>query len=386
MTVEMTTAHFDQTLASILMAAVCGILVCAGWIVMILIDIEASKVSFLMVEGKGMDLQLDVSTEDANNISNSAITEVVESQSNTQNEPEIKAKRKSRVSAQFKIMQFGSVALLLLLTYLLLVASNASGWLSALGAISVFGMFLRFQIGDEIRQLRWDRLTLMMSLLLLVAGFLHLATYAGKALDQGEVYVGPARIIGYDLSAYNNTNVTANNSSSSTTRTNLVVQWGSDWGCPFSGGKSCEAEVQGVMCAGGNRRRRTQRRELTTGSGHPAGSNGHDAVKNHHADATEHGNGNHHHGNNTDNEETNELEKQNEDLEKENEELKKEVEQLKEEGDEEMDELYDGADAMEEEVNLNAVALRIDTNIFSLWLLCSVLISWLVIHLLRMQN
>lgn len=346
MTAEMTTAHFDQTLATVLSAAVCGILFCAAWIIIILIDIEATKVSFLMVDGssKGMDLQLDVTTDDASNPSG---MEIEPSESQERNEPEIKAKRTRRVSFQFKLMQVGSVALLILLTYLLLVASNASAWLSALGAISVFGMFLRFQIGDEIRQQRWDRLLLMMSLLLLVAGFLHLGTYAGKALDQGEIYMGPARIVGYDISAYNNTN-----KNDPTTRTNLVVQWGSDWGCPFSGGKNCEAEVQGVMCAvnpDGNRR--IKRRGLVNSQA-SATANG--AGKNHHSNATAHGNATHagsgkHVSSSTNNKDT-KLEKENEDLEKENEELKKEVEELKEKNDEEVDEMYDSENVMEEEV------------------------------------
>mmetsp|Transcript_14015 Transcript_14015/g.33891 ORF Transcript_14015/g.33891 Transcript_14015/m.33891 type:complete len:616 (+) Transcript_14015:144-1991(+) len=348
MTVEMTTAHFDQTLAIVLSLSICGILFCAVWIILILIDIEATKVSFLMVDGgsKGMDLQLDVTTDDANTVANNNGMEVEpEPQSNTNNEPEIKAKRTRRVPFQFKLMQVGSVALLILLTYLLLVASNASWWLSALGGLAVFGMFLRFQIGDEIRLQRWDRLTLMVSLLLYIAALLNFAAYAGKALDQGEIYVGPARIVGYDISVYNNTN-----ENDPSTRTNLMVQWGSDWGCPFSGGRSCEAEIQGVMCAvkpDGNRRR-TQRRNLVNNQASGA-SNG--TGKNHHQNATAHGNATHagsgNHGNNN---KDSKLEKQNEDLEHENEELKEEVEALKEKNDEEIDEMYDGETVVEEEV------------------------------------
>ena len=173
MTVEMTTAHYDETLETVLSASFCGIVFCAMWIIIILVDIEASRLTFFTVDaaGKDMDLQLDVTTEDANKNQNGMEVEPA-----PQDEPEIRAKRTRRVSFQFKMMQLGSVALLILLTYLLLVTSNASWWLASMGAISVFGMFLRFQIGDEIRRQRWDRLTLMVSLFLLIAAFLNLST------------------------------------------------------------------------------------------------------------------------------------------------------------------------------------------------------------------
>lgn len=347
--IEMTTAHFDNTLETVLSVAVFGIVFCAMWIIIILVDMEASKVSFFVPSGKDMDLQLDVTTEDAN----PAASMEVEPAEPTK-EPEIRATRGKRVSCQFTLMQIGSVLLLILLTYLLLVASNASGILSALGGMAVFGMFLRFQIGDEIRLQRWDRLTLLMSLLLLIAAFLNLSTYAWKALVQGEIYMGPARIIGYDLSEYSNTtNLTAID----TTRTNLIVQWGSDWGCPFSGGKVCEAEIHGVMCATKTKENNNRRRRRLANNG--GGNNHHNA---HNGPVhNNNNNGTHASGNNTSHtgwgknntsqdKEEQKLEKENQDLEKQNEELKKEVEELKEQNDEEVDEMIDGETAIEEEV------------------------------------
>ncbi|CAJ1953872.1 unnamed protein product [Cylindrotheca closterium] len=373
MTVEMTTAHFDDTLETVLSASFCGIVFCAMWLIFILVDIEASKVSFFTVDvsGKDMDLQLDVTTDDANsgnnNDNNNNNGTEAESEPQSKSEPEIKARRGRRVSCQFKLMQAGSVLLFILLTYLLLVASNASWWLSAVGGLAVFGMFLRFQIGDEIRLQRWDRLTLMMSLLLLIAAFLNHATYAWKALAQGEIYMGPARILDYDMGAFNNTI-----NGTTTTRTNLVVQWGSDWGCPFSGGKICEADVEGVMCAvkpGSNRRRRQTRTLVNNQAGvtHSSGGNGpgnnhHQQQQNgagHNGNAVPQGNGTHAGWgknnsttttNNNNNNEELKLENENQDLEKENEELKEEIEALKEKEDEQVDEMIDGETAVEEEM------------------------------------
>jgi len=364
MTVEMTTAHFDQTLETVLSAAVCGIVFCALWIVIILIDIEASKVTFFSsMDNDSNSLALDVQ-DDSNNASNGM--EVESAPQKTSNEPEIKVRRAKRVPFQFKMMQLGSVLLLILLTYLLLVQSNAPSWISALGSLAVFGMFLRFQIGDELRQQRWDRVTLLVSLFLFIAGFLNLMTYAGKALAQGEIYMGPARIVSYDMAPFNNTDA-----QDPMTRTNLVVQWGSDWGCPFSSGKVCESEVQGVMCAArpdGNRNRhRSLNRELQNHQGgNPGNGNGqgNGANKNHHQNATGDPNGMNHHqnatgygngaqgngGNNKNTAEEKKIDEENKDLEDENEELKEEIEELEEKNDEEIDEIVDSAEGVEEEM------------------------------------
>jgi len=358
MTVEMTKAHFDNTLETVLAIAVGGIVFCAVWIVIILVDIEASKVTFFSsMDNDFNTLALDVQDED--NKANNGM-ELESAPQNNLDESEIKIRRGKRVSCQFKMIQIGSVLLLILLTYLLLVATNASGWTSALGAFAVFGMFLRFQIGDEIRLQRWDRLTLLLSLLLLIAAYLNLSTYAWKALAQGEIYLGPARIVGYDMDAFNNTN-----NLDPTTRTNLVVQWGSDWGCPFSSGKVCEAEVQGVMCAvkpkgkgdgkvkpegkgDGNRRRMLNRGLQNHSAGGSGNGQGNGNATSHGNGAT--GNGTHAGWGKNEDIKLEKEEQENEDLEKENEELKEEVDELKEKDDEEVDEMVDGEEAIEEEM------------------------------------
>lgn len=71
---------------------------------------------------------------------------------------------------------------------------------------------------------------------------LSLIVYSLKTLKQGEIYEGPARIIGYDLSQYNNTK------HDPTTRTDIAVSWGKGWGCPLSGGKVCQSKIHGAMC------------------------------------------------------------------------------------------------------------------------------------------
>lgn len=307
MTLEMSKAHFDNTLETVLAVSVCGIVFAAMWIIILLIQIESSKVSFFSVDDDPNSLDLHV-VEDSNKDKNGM--EVEQPPSNN-GAPAIKQRRGRRVPCGFKMMQVGSVAILILLTYLLLVTSNAPIWLSALGSISVFGMFLRFQIGDEIRRQRWDRLTLMMSLFLLIAAFLNLSTYAWQSLAQGEVYLGPARIVGYDATPYNNTN-----QHDPTTRTDLMVQWGKDWGCPYTGGKVCQAHVQGVMCAV----RTDGNRLLTTSKTANNSTTGNSTSSANHTGWTKGGSG-----------DTNSVDTENEDLEKENNQLQQKNELLEEE-------------------------------------------------------
>ena len=220
---------FEQTLMGVLAVSASGVLFCGLWIVCILVKIEASKVAFYAVDDDIHNLDLQ--------------EEGMEVEKPPSPEKKVKKKKRNRrVGMAFKMMQCGSVLVLILLTYLLLVESQAPMWLAGLGSLCVFGVFLRFQIGDELRRQRLDRLTLMMSLFLLIASFLSLSTYCMKSLVQGEIYEGPARIVGYDMSSYNNSK------HDPSTRADLMVQWGKDWGCPLSGGKVCQAHVQGAMC------------------------------------------------------------------------------------------------------------------------------------------
>ncbi len=238
------------------------------WIVRVLIQIEKTKVvavaSVLQDDGTGVsDLQFEESTTDKQlevehaDGSPSEIEMSPTGKSKRGNEtspassPTASAKpitarkarqRQRRISWAFINIQIVSVLTLMLLTYLLLVQSNAAIFWRMLGSFCVFAVFLRFQIGEEIRRQRVDRLMLLISLFLLIASMLSTLVYSMKTLKQGEIYEGPARIVGYSTESYNNT------VHDPTTRTDIAVSWGKDWGCPMSGGKVCQANVHGAMC------------------------------------------------------------------------------------------------------------------------------------------
>ena len=337
---QISTLTYDQLFEGILGVAVCGIVLAALWIVHILIRIEASKAAFYSVNVDDGTHSLEmheegISTDDAATEASSVsgMMEVEGAPSKAKSPTGASAaaakKRPRRIRTSFKLMQLGSVSVLLLLTYLLLVVSAAPMWASALGSLCVFGIFLRYQIGEELRRQRLDRIALMLSLFLLIASLMSVCTYAFKSLGNGEIYEGPARIVGYDQSGYNNTD------HDPSTRTDLEVQWGKAWGCPLSGGKVCQAVVQGAMCTvnldpkngknHGNRRRMERRRRVSTSSSssssshsntHKSGSNtASGATNNTTVGAT----------NNTTAEEL-KLQAENSELETENQQLQKEVE------------------------------------------------------------
>ena len=267
------TMTFDQTfLAAVAISSV--VMTCSGlWIVRVLIQIEKSKVialsSVLEDDGTGeSDLQFEESTsesrgktlevETANGSHSNGDIELSPTGSSRKTEktaskmessPPAKpmtakrARRKlRRVSWTFINIQIVSVLALILLTYLLMVQSTAAVFLRMLGSLCVFAVFLRFQIGEEIRRQRVDRIMLLLSLFLLIASMLSTLVYSMKQLKQGEIYEGPARIVGYSKEQYNNTK------HDPTTRTDVSVSWGKEWGCPWTGGKVCQANIQGAMC------------------------------------------------------------------------------------------------------------------------------------------
>jgi hypothetical protein len=252
----MSTMTYDQLFETVLGSCASVIVIAALWIVYILIQIEQNKAAFYSIDTEnddGIHSSLDLEVEQDPN----SPTKQQPTSPESKNESKVvKKTRHRRIRASFTLAQFISVGVLILLTYLLLVSSNAPMWLSAVGSLCVFGVFLRFQIGDEIRRQRWDRLTLLLSLFLLIASLLSMGVYAMKSLKQGEVYEGPARIVEYDAEQYNNTDHDPSR------RTDLFVQWGEAWGCPLSGSKVCQAQVQGAMCQsntdGDRKRRRVQ--------------------------------------------------------------------------------------------------------------------------------
>jgi hypothetical protein len=240
------TLDFETKLTYTYGIAVASTVLAGLWIVWILIQIEVNK-SFMTMD---IDNPLELDVEDEINgpqrVEMEASEGGTDNKDNSAPETELsKQPRRRRVQMSFKFMQFTSVGVLILLTYLLLVVSSASLWLSTIGSLCVLGIFLRYQIGDELRRKRLDRLCLIISLFMVIAGSLSMATYAQKTRNQGEIYQGPARIVAYDGGNYNQ------NAQDPVSRTDLTVSWGKSWGCPKSGGKVCQAHVEGAMCQAG---------------------------------------------------------------------------------------------------------------------------------------
>lgn len=163
---------------------------------------------------------------------------------------------------------FTSLALSLL-TYLLLVVSNANLWLSLLGVAVVIGVGIFQQICEELRRRRLDRIVAVVTLLLLAASFMSLSTYASRSIQEGEIYKGKARIIGFDYDNYDNKD-------GDVTRTDLEVAWGGDWGCPREDGKQCQAFVQGAMCESEDANKDRRRVLRLLGQNNNGNNNGND--------------------------------------------------------------------------------------------------------------
>jgi hypothetical protein len=266
------TLTFDQTFEALVGISTALIVLSSFWIVSILIQIEKTKASAFSSavdeDAEKGDLHFEESTTGHIEMTDQPHLEVEKPEqsaspkgsgsnpssptprsprrryqaSSQPTSPQKAGGRKRRVPWSFVWMQIASVGALVLLTYLLLVVSNAPEALRGLGSMVVFFIFMRFQIGEEIRRQRIDRIILLVSLFLVIASMLSLSVYSMKTLKQGEIYEGPARIVGYDLSNYNNTQ------HDPTTRTDVAVSWGKDWGCPLSGGKVCQSQIQGAMC------------------------------------------------------------------------------------------------------------------------------------------
>ena len=111
---------------------------------------------------------------------------------------------------RYKITRLRNIVLvslslgLSLVTYLILVVSSAPVWLRLLGVAAVIAMGLWQQIAEELRRQRLDRIVAIITMILLAASLMSLATYANKSLTEGEIYRGKARIIGFDYENYDN--------------------------------------------------------------------------------------------------------------------------------------------------------------------------------------
>ena len=150
--------------------------------------------------------------------------------------------RRRLLTRSQQIMIVMHVSVLILLNYLLLVFLPGSALLSFVAMTAIWILTLHSYLRDELqRRERWDRLGTMVALFFVIAGCLTLLTYCRLALREGSVYQGPARIVGYDMGLYDN-------SDEETLRTDLQVSWGGAWGCPDNGDRVCTATVQGALC------------------------------------------------------------------------------------------------------------------------------------------
>lgn len=223
------------------------------------------------------------------------------------------SRRQRRLRWNQKLLLFTIVGILIMMNYLLLVfLPSGMVWLNVLAVLAVMGAFLRCQIADELRRQRLDRLMGILTLFLFIAAFLSLATYARLALQEGSIYRGPARIVGYDETSY------SNNEDGDTTRTDLEVAWGGSWACPETN-SYCQASVNGALCE-------------TKGDGGEDDTDDDD-----HGRRLEDGGDNNDGDNDNDENDENDQEDQQdeeEELEEENEELEEEVEEEEEENEE----------------------------------------------------
>lgn len=239
--------------------------------------------------------------------------------------------RRYRITQLRNIILFSVACALSLLTYLLLVVSKASLWLSLCGVACVLGLGLWQQITEELRRQRLDRIVAIITIIFLAASFMSLATYASQSLAEGEVYEGKARIIGFDYESYDN-------SGGDVTRTDLEVAWGGEWGCPMvDDGKQCTAFVQGAMCETEKKNDDEEEVEEDEDGGRFLNDNN----NNEDEEAEE---------NEELEEDVEEEEEANEDLEEENYEDEEENEELEEEVEEEEEEVEEYTEDLEEEV------------------------------------
>lgn len=165
-------------------------------------------------------------------------------QNNNDNDNDHNSSTKRPYLTQYRrIVLMLTVAIITILVYLILVFSNAPAWLEWVGMLIVLvllGPILQY--GDEIRRQRYDRLALMLTLILILATGLNMAVYAANQYADEDIYKGMARIISYQDDSYNNAE------GETVTRTDLMVSWGGEWGCPHNPSQFCEAAIPGALC------------------------------------------------------------------------------------------------------------------------------------------
>ncbi len=162
---------------------------------------------------------------------------------------------RTKLNLEEKLYLYVMVSILLFITYLLLVYLPSGATASLIGTILISCVILKPQLTDDIlRRKRYDRVSAIFTLLIFAASSMSLMTYGRIGLQEGMIYEGPARIIGYDTSVYESTTKTNDDDKNSgkvmkeATRMDLEVAWGGQWGCPDNGGVQCQAFVSGALC------------------------------------------------------------------------------------------------------------------------------------------
>lgn len=170
---------------------------------------------------------------------------------------------RSKLSLNEKLYLYIIVSILLFITYLLLVYLPSGSIMTSLFAsFLVFCLTLKQQVYDDVlRRKRYDRISAILTLVIFAAAFMSLMTYGSVGLQEGVIYEGPARIIGYDTSIYETSNGSDGDkfnrhrmsyydggSMLHGIRMDLEVAWGGQWGCPDNGGVQCQAFVSGALC------------------------------------------------------------------------------------------------------------------------------------------
>jgi len=176
------------------------------------------------------------------------------SNKNTLNDIEIEGSSQSmssfssitlRISHFRKMILALLTVVLILLNYLLMVLSSASDFLSFLGLALISVLVLQRHILEEVRSNRYERLACLVSFMLITTMSMNLASYAAKEVATENMYQGPARIVGYDTSNYDELKA---GKETTNTKTDLEVAWGYQWACPLSPDKECRAVVDGALC------------------------------------------------------------------------------------------------------------------------------------------
>ena len=188
--------HNSGHMKALLTCAGPMIVTCIFFIYWYLLQIEINKTLTLPTGLEAVGSHAHFAKNKNSNMKEGLEQEPASPEKNVDDMVEEEKPRRYRVTKLRNLILLIIACALSLLTYLLLVVSNASIWLSLAGVACVLGLGLWPQITEELRRQRLDRIVAIITLIFLAASFMSLATYASQSLAEGEIYKGKARIIG----------------------------------------------------------------------------------------------------------------------------------------------------------------------------------------------